>query len=137
MNNNDNGRFHDNSVTSGAVSQYGDLHPATGGGFVFTPNKEHGFLNVIRFDNPNIDKVKEYLEENIKSDKNQIQGSQLISPQRMEQAPASAVCNMLAEPLTAIVQNDDGYHMMKFTNKEAMNKAAKNSINCITNIKTL
>lgn len=57
-------RFHDNNV-SGALSQYGSLHPADGGGFVFIPNEEHGFLNVIHFENPNIDKITNFLKEHL------------------------------------------------------------------------
>ena len=58
-------RFHDNNV-SGALSQYGSLHPADGGGFVFVPNKEHSYLCTTRFENPDREKAIELLLENIK-----------------------------------------------------------------------
>ena len=47
----------------GALSRYGSLHPADGGGFTFVPNKNYEYINVIHFENPDINKVMEYLRE--------------------------------------------------------------------------
>lgn len=55
--------FHDDKHTGVAIP-CGELLPATGGGFTFVPNKSHEYLNIIRFENPDKDKVLKYLEEN-------------------------------------------------------------------------
>lgn len=59
--------FHDNKHT-GAAIPCGELLPATGGGFTFVPNKSHEYLNIIRFENPDKDKVLKYLKENLSRD---------------------------------------------------------------------